>query len=92
MIEIITILKLIVICWALKDLFLFASEIIETIKIKNRLFEIIKLLLVYLLSCSKCNSMWLALILSGNLLYAAVVSIIINLFTTLEYKYKKTEL
>lgn len=91
----IEIIKLLVICWGLKDLFEFIGGLISEIEIKWKRLNIIKYLISYVLSCNKCSSMWLALILSGNLFIAVLISIIINYLSKIEYKIiknKETEL
>lgn len=81
-----------VICWAFKDLFQFIGELVMEFQFKNKWMQIFKSLLSYILTCNKCSSMWFSLILTGNILYAAIISISINYLSQLEYKYKKTEL
>ena len=88
----ITIITNFIICWAFKDLFQFIGEIVMDFQFRNKSLQLIKSLLAYILTCNKCSSMWFSLILTGNILYAAIISISINYLSQLEYKYKKTEL
>jgi len=81
-------LKLLTICYVLSDLANFIGELIDTIiTIKNKPLQVIKTLLVYLLSCSKCFSMWFSLVASGSLFLACVIAITIHYLKKIEYKF-----
>jgi hypothetical protein len=81
-------LKLLIICYVLSDLANFIGELIDTIiTTKNKPLQVIKTLLVYLLSCSKCFSMWFSLAASGSLFLACVIAIIIHYLKKIEYKF-----
>lgn len=75
------IFKCIVIAYALKPLGAFLGEIVVTVteRVGNYWLKIGMYLTSYLLTCSKCFSFWFALVVSGDLLIAAVTSIIISL-------------
>lgn len=88
---IILIIKLLIISWGLKDLFSFIGELLSEVEIKSVKLNIIKLLISYILTCPKCSSMWLSLAISGNLLIAVIVSILVNLLSEIEYKISKKE-
>lgn len=83
----ISIIQTIIICYVLSDLAEFISTLVFEIKLKKRLLNITKNLLVYMLSCPKCFSFWLGLILTGSLFWSCVVAILINIIKSLEYKY-----
>jgi hypothetical protein len=86
-------IKVLVIIWALKDMASFLGEIIYDIKIKNKILNVLKLILSYILTCSdKCFPFWFSLILTGDLFVSALISIMINYLAQIEYKYKKTKL
>ena len=87
------IIKLIVICYVLVDLTSFLGEIVVSIDgIKNKLLKLIQLLLGYLLTCNKCGSFWLSLILSRDLFISAVVALVVMILKEIEYKKIKTKL
>lgn len=93
MIELIMIVKLVVICFVLKDLASFLGELISEIKVKKKYIRLPILLLSYILTCSdKCFPFWFSLILSGDLFISACVSISINYISQFLYKYKNTYL
>lgn len=85
-----TVLKLLVINYALVDLTSFLSELIPTPK--KKYLGVPVLILKYWMSCSKCSSFWITIVLTGDLFTAALVALMINYLKELEYKYKKTEL
>jgi len=90
MIELLLILKLLIITYVLSDLGSFIGELIDmVITTKNKLLGVIKSLLVYLLSCNKCFSFWFSLILSGDLLVASIVAILIIQIKTIETYFKR---
>ena len=83
--------KLLVIAFVLSDLGLFISELIPTPK--SKYLAIPLLIIKYWMSCSKCFSFWLTIILTGNLFISALVALIINYAKDIEYKIKgNTEL
>ena len=87
------IVKLIVICFVLVDLTDFLGEIVISIDgIKNKLLKLLQLILGYLLSCNKCSSFWLSLILSRDLFISAVVALSVMILKEIEYKKIKTKL
>jgi hypothetical protein len=59
---------------------------------KNKALGLIYLLLSYMLTCKKCSSFWIALILTGNLFYASLVAIAMVVIDKIETKYNKTTL
>lgn len=75
------IFKCIVIAYALKPLGGFLGELVSTgtERVENYWAKIGMYLSSYLLTCSKCFSFWFALVISGDLLIAAITSIIISL-------------
>ena len=78
-------LELLVITYVLSDLGSFIGELIDmVVSPKNKWLGVIKSLLVYLLTCSKCFSFWFSLIYSGSLLIAAVVAILVMQIKTIE--------
>ena len=87
------IIKLIVICYVLVDLTSFLGEIVVSIDgIKNKLLKLLQLLLGYLLTCNKCSSFYLSLILSRDLFISAVVALVVMILKEIEYKKIKTKL
>jgi hypothetical protein len=48
---------------------------------------LIYLLLTYMLTCKKCSSFWLALILTGNLFSSSLVAIAMIVIDKIETKY-----
>jgi len=89
-IEIIKLFEVVVISWALKDLFSFIGGLLYDIKTENKIFRFILLILSYIFSCSdKCAVFWFSFIYSGDLFIAAITSIIINNLSKLENKYTK---
>jgi len=84
----ITLIKLLIICYVLSDLANFIGELIDTIIVtKNKLLQVIKTLLVYLLSCSKCFSMWFSLVASGSLFIACLIAITIHFVKKIEDRF-----
>jgi hypothetical protein len=81
-------LKLFIICYVLSDLAGFISELIDTIVVsKIKWLSVLKSLFVYLLSCSKCFSLWFSLILSGNLFLACLIALSIDIVKRIEMKW-----
>jgi hypothetical protein len=90
---IIELIKVLIICYVLVDLTSFLGELIsEYSNIKNKVLKLIILVLSYIMTCEKCSSFWLSLILTGDLFISAVVAIVIKLVKKFEYKINKTEL
>lgn len=81
MIILLLVLKAAIISYSLTPLGSFIGEIIITSseKITNHWSKLLLYLLSYLLSCSRCFSFWFSLILTGDLLVAALSSIVIYL-------------
>lgn len=78
-------IKTFVITFVLTDLFSFVGELISNIQFKihksKSLFTIVntfKLLIGYMLSCSKCAAFWFALIFTGDLFLAAITSLVVG--------------
>ena len=83
--------KLFIIAFVLTDLGEFISELIPTPK--KKWISIPVLIIRYWMSCPKCFTFWLILIMTGNLFWAALLALIINYTKQIEYKIKsKTEL
>ena len=81
-------LKLLIICYVLSDLANFIGELIDTIVVtKNKPLQVIKTLIVYVLTCSKCFSMWFSLAASGSLFLACIIAITIHYLKKIEYKF-----
>ena len=75
-----TLIPIVIIAFTLKDLFSTLAEIVEDIEFKRKWVNIPWKILLYILSCSKCSSFWMSMILSGgNLLISSLVSISIVL-------------
>jgi type III secretory pathway component EscS len=87
-------IKLIVISYVLVDLGSFLGEVIQTITTtKNKFLKVSILLMTYLLTCDKCFSFWLCLILTGgNLFIASTIGVSIHFLKKLEAKYIKTKI
>ena len=86
-------LQTIIICYVLSTLTNFVGELMSmysTPKIKA--LGLIYLLITYMLTCRRCASFWIALILTNNLLYASITAIAISIVDKVESKYNKTEL
>lgn len=89
----ILILKYIVICYVLSSLMNFVGELMSMYKTpKNKALGLIYLLFSYMLTCKKCASFWLSLILTGDLFTASIISIVITIIDKIESKYNNTEL
>jgi hypothetical protein len=90
---IIELIKTLIICYVLVDLTSFLGELIsEYSNIKNKVLKLIILVLSYIMTCEKCSSFWLSLILTGDLFISAVIAIVVKLVKEFEYKNKKTKL
>jgi hypothetical protein len=90
---IIELIKVLIICYVLVDLTSFLGELIsEYSNIKNKVLKLVILVLSYIMTCEKCSSFWLSLILTGDLFISAVIAIVIKLVKKFEYKINKTEL
>lgn len=85
-----SLLKVLVICIAFIGLFSFIGEIVSEWQLKSRILNLIKSLLAYMLQCPKCSSFWSALIMTGDLFQASVISIIINIGSSINIKKKTT--
>jgi hypothetical protein len=86
-------LQTIVICYVLSTLTNFIGELMSMYNTpKNKALGLIYLLLSYMLTCKKCSSFWIALILTGNLFYASLVAIAMIVIDKIETKYNKTTL
>jgi hypothetical protein len=59
---------------------------------KNKALGLIYLLFTYMLTCKKCSSFWLALILTGDLFSSSLVAIAMIVIDKIETKYNKTTL
>ena len=80
--------KIIVISFVLKDLFVFIGDILSELVFKRKWMNIINSLIVYIMSCEKCSSFWISIILSGgNLLVSSIVSLLVMLLHKWTYKY-----
>lgn len=88
----IILIKAVIISYVLSSLGKFLGDLLSLIDIKNKIFKLIVLLLTYVLSCPSCFSMWFSLILTGDLFYAAITSLVIKVIDHLENKYNKTKL
>jgi hypothetical protein len=85
--------KLFIICFVLTDMASFIGELINELEVKRRVLKIIKHLVSYVLTCPRCFTFWLSLIMTGDLFISASLSLLINLAKELQYKLKsKTEL
>lgn len=85
------ILKVLLISYVLSDLSNFIGSLMsQYLKTNKMLLRLPILLLSYIMVCPKCFSMWFALILTGDLFIAALVSIIISVIKYFEDKYIKT--
>lgn len=90
---ILILIKTLVICYVLGSLTNFIGELMSMYNTpKNKALGLIYLLLSYMLTCKKCSSFWISLILTQNLFYASLVAIAITLVDKIETKYNKTEL
>ena len=91
--DMIILLQTIVICYVLSTLTNFIGELMSMYNTpKNKALGLIYLLLSYMLTCKKCSSFWIALILTGNLFYASLVAIAMVVIDKIETKYNKTTL
>jgi hypothetical protein len=81
-------LETIIICYVLSSLTNFIGELMSMYSTpKNKALGLIYLLFTYMLTCKKCSSFWLALILTGNLFYASLVAIAMIVIDKIETKY-----
>lgn len=88
--EIVDWIKIFIICYVLRDMAHFIADLIwEYTKIKNKPLKLVLLLLTYVLSCGKCFSMWLALILGCDLFFATGIALGIGLIEQAENKKTK---
>ena len=82
--------KVCVIAYVLTDLAQFIGELIDMVVLtKNKWLGVLKSLVVYLLSCSKCYSFWFSLIFTGSLFTAAVAAIIVSQIKTIVKMFDK---
>lgn len=87
------IIKLLLICWVFKDLFLFIGDLLSNFTFENKIIRTLQLLMSYVLTCSKCSSMWFSLILSGDLFVASLIALSMKVIGVIENKYiQKTNL
>lgn len=86
------ILKMILICYVLVDLTSLIGQILSTLPVKNKVLGVVKVLFEYLLTCEKCSSFWITLIITGDIFTSALVAISIKIIKMLENKFIKTEL
>lgn len=87
--SLIELLQIGIISYVLSDLALFVSGLVHEMKFGSKALKLGQLLLTYILSCPKCFSFWLALIISGSLFLACLVQILINIIKSIEYKIRK---
>jgi hypothetical protein len=81
-------LETIIICYVLSSLTNFIGELMSMYSTpKNKALGLIYLLLTYMLTCKKCSSFWLALILTGNLFSSSLVAIAMIVIDKIETKY-----
>jgi hypothetical protein len=86
-------LQTLIICYVLSSLTNFIGELMSMYSTpKNKALGLIYLLLTYMLTCKKCSSFWLALILTGNLFSSSLVAIAMIVIDKIETKYNKTTL
>jgi len=73
-----TIFSTALICYVLSDMSHFISEMIYSVAegVKTRL-KVFILILVYIMSCSRCFSWWFSLILTKDLFISAAVALIV---------------
>jgi len=86
-------LQTLIICYVLSSLTNFIGELMSMYSTpKNKALGLIYLLLTYMLTCKKCSSFWLALILTGDLFSSSLVAIAMIVIDKIETKYNKTTL
>ena len=85
-------IKCVVISWVLKDLFSFIGNLLIEFEFKNKVANLTKYLIGYLLTCTKCATFWFTLIYTGDLFISAITALVCDFLCQLEYKYKKTTL
>lgn len=86
-------LQTLVISYVLSTLTNFIGELMSMYNTpKNKVLGLIFLILSYMLTCKKCSSFWISLILTHNLFFASVISIVITLVNKLESKFNTTQL
>jgi hypothetical protein len=86
-------LQTLIICYVLSSLTNFIGELMSMYSTpKNKALGLIYLLFTYMLTCKKCSSFWLALILTGNLFSSSLVAIAMIVIDKIETKYNKTTL
>lgn len=91
--EIYEIIKLLIISYVLSDLANFIGEVVSNYtNIKNKLLKLAILVFSYIMTCSKCSSFWITLILSGDLFISALTALLIDIIKRFEYKWIKTKL
>lgn len=67
------------ICFVLKDFFYTIGDILSVMEFKKKYVDIPWKILLYILSCSKCSTLWFSLIISGDLLVSCLSSLMIVL-------------
>jgi hypothetical protein len=86
-------LQTLIICYVLSSLTNFIGELMSMYSTpKNKALGVMYLLLTYMLTCKKCSSFWLALILTGDLFSSSLVAIAMIVIDKIETKYNKTTL
>jgi hypothetical protein len=81
-------LQTLIICYVLSSLTNFIGELMSMYSTpKNKALGLIYLLLTYMLTCKKCSSFWLALILTGDLFSSSLVAIAMIVIDKIETKY-----
>jgi hypothetical protein len=86
-------LQTLIICYVLSSLTNFIGELMSMYSTpKNKALGVMYLLLSYMLTCKKCSSFWLALILTGDLFSSSLVAIAMIVIDKIETKYNKTTL
>jgi hypothetical protein len=86
-------LQTLIICYVLSSLTNFIGELMSMYSTpKNKALGLIYLLFTYMLTCKKCSSFWLALILTGDLFSSSLVAIAMIVIDKIETKYNKTTL
>jgi hypothetical protein len=91
-INLLLIIEYVVVLFLLTELIQFIGYIINTYEPKNKYINIFKKLLVELLTCPKCSSFWITLIISQNIFLAAIVSLLIKYLKYIEEKIIKYKL
>ena len=86
-------LQTLIICYVLSSLTNFIGELMSMYSTpKNKALGLIYLLFTYMLTCKKCSSFWLAIILTGDLFSSSLVAIAMIVIDKIETKYNKTTL